>query len=141
MIETFLDEKGLVCLNDGSNTWIDVVRGHESARDLTMVTKTMADKCSWEVLSGNSTGGDHFPISITEGLEVERVNEVREGKWILGKADWNKFRELSDYGLLSVNRSQRVESLCIDISSSIVVAAEAAIPKTKPKCINKIVLK
>lgn len=54
VILEFMDEEELVCLNDGSGTRMDVVRGTESAIDLTLATITLADKCEWEVLKDNA---------------------------------------------------------------------------------------
>lgn len=97
----FKDEEELGCLNDGSGTRMDVVRGTESAIDLTLATVTLADKCEWEVLKDNAIGSDHFPIKIQVGMEVAIEHEVQNERWILEKADWNKFREFSDV-MLSV---------------------------------------
>lgn len=69
VIERFLEEKGLVCLNDSSSTRVDVVRGKKSAIDLTIVTRTMADKCSWEVHRENNIGSHH--IIIRAGMELQ----------------------------------------------------------------------
>lgn len=44
VIEEFLDENELVCLNDGSCTRVDVSRGTESAIDLTIASKDIAEK-------------------------------------------------------------------------------------------------
>lgn len=62
VLEGFIEEEELVCLNDGSGTRIDVYRGTESAIDLTFGTRNVADKCEWEVLRGNTVGSDHYPI-------------------------------------------------------------------------------
>lgn len=75
---------------------MDVVRGTESAIDLTLATITLADKCEWEVLKDNVIGSDHFPITIQVGMEVTIEHEVKNERWILEKADWDKFRENSD---------------------------------------------
>lgn len=47
--EALLDEKNLVCQNDGSNTQIDVNTGKESVIDLTFVSNTIASVCDWTV--------------------------------------------------------------------------------------------
>lgn len=60
-LEEFMGEEGLICLNDGSTTRVDIFRGTESAIDLTIVSRNVADRCEWEVLAGNMIGSDHFP--------------------------------------------------------------------------------
>jgi len=44
VIDELLDEKNLVCLNDGSKTRIEVSTGKESALDLTLVSSSMVAK-------------------------------------------------------------------------------------------------
>ena len=50
VLEELLNEKGLVSLNDDRGTRIDPVTGNESALDLTLISNSMAGRCSWEVL-------------------------------------------------------------------------------------------
>lgn len=135
----FMDEEELVCLNDGSGTRMDVVRGTESAIDLTLATITLADKCEWEVLKDNAIGSDHFPIKFQVGMEVAIEREVKNERWVLEKADWEKFREISEEMMSAVDRNTDIESLCKDISVGIIRAASVAIPKSKPKKLGKIV--
>lgn len=139
IVESFMEEQGLVCLNDGTSTRIDVVRGTDSALDLTIVSRALAHKCNWQVHTDCSIGSDHFPITTRVELEVVRVVEIREGKWILGKADWEKFMKFSDQSLATIDTSQNIEDLCIGVTCSIVYAAREAIPMTKPRGLNKIV--
>lgn len=49
VIEELLNEKRLVCLNDGSYTRINVNDGKESVLDLTLVSSNMAARCNWSV--------------------------------------------------------------------------------------------
>lgn len=131
VIEEFMEEKELVCLNDGSGTRIDVARGTESVIDLTIVTKNIAGKCDWEVLNESTVGSDHYPIRIQIGVEVGIEHGVREERWILEKADWDKYREVSNKFIQSVDKNQGIEELCCKISSGIIIAAGVSIPKTK----------
>lgn len=47
VIEELSDEGNLVCLNDGSETRIDVSTGRESVLDLTLVSSGLATVCVW----------------------------------------------------------------------------------------------
>lgn len=49
IIEEMLDLKGLVCMNDGRATGIDVVRGSCSSIDFTLVSECLAGICIWDV--------------------------------------------------------------------------------------------
>lgn len=44
VVEEIIDSNGLVCLNDGRNTRIDLVRGIGSAIDLPLVSEGIASK-------------------------------------------------------------------------------------------------
>lgn len=139
VIEEFIEERELVCMNDGLGTRVDIVRGTESAIDLTFVTKDIADRCEWEARRDETVGSDHYPITTQVGVEVGKEQEVREEKWILEKADWERFRQTSKELLLRIDDSLDVENLNSEVSYSIICAAEGAIPKSKPKTLTRIV--
>lgn len=139
IILEFMDGEDLVCLNDGSGTRMDMARGTESAIDLTLATATLADKCEWEVLNRDAVGSDHFPIRIEMGMEVSVEREIHNERWILEKADWNKFRQISEERLSYVNINANIEDFSLHVSAGIVSAATTAIPKTKPVSLGRIV--
>lgn len=87
----------------------------------------------------NTVGSDHYPIKVHIGVEIEKENEVKVEKWFVEKADWNKFVVLSEEWLSFVDGSESIEVLTREIRSSIIAAADATIPKSKPKWLNKIV--
>jgi len=119
VLEEFIEEKELICLNDGTCTRIDISRGKESAIDLTFGTRNVADKCEWEVSRGNTVGSDHYPIKVYIGVEIEKEKEVKVEKWFEEKADWEKFKELSEEWLSCVDGSENIEVLTREIRSSI----------------------
>lgn len=67
-----------------------------------------------------TVGSDHFPIKIQVGMEVVIEREVKNERWILEKADWEKFREISEEMMSAVDRNTDIESLCKDISVGII---------------------
>lgn len=73
IVESFMEEQGLVCLNDGTGTRIDVVRGSDSAIDLTIVSRALAHKCNWQVHTDSSStpGRDRVCYSMLDHLSVE----------------------------------------------------------------------
>ena len=62
IIEEFMEDNSLVCLNDGNPTRIDIARGGMSCLDITIVSASLAGKCIWSV-SKNNIGSDHFPVT------------------------------------------------------------------------------
>lgn len=62
IIEEFMEDNSLVCLNDGNPTRIDIARGGMSCLDVTVVSASLAGKCMWSV-SKDNIGSDHFPVT------------------------------------------------------------------------------
>ena len=60
VIEDFMENNKLLCLNDGSATYIFNSHNTPSWLDITLVPDHMVANCVWEVL--NQLGSDHFPI-------------------------------------------------------------------------------
>ena len=78
IIEEVLNDKNLVCVNDGRRTRIDIRTGKESVLDLTFISSRLAPKCEWEVygLYGGSTiGSDHYPIMNSLDIEMTLQSE------------------------------------------------------------------
>ena len=87
-LEDLLYEKGLVSLNDSRGTRIDPGTGNKSALDLSLISSSMAGRCSWEVLEEYTGGSDHYPIMCTVGMKME----VSVGDGYLGKQRGVSFR-------------------------------------------------
>ncbi|EFX77420.1 hypothetical protein DAPPUDRAFT_106000 [Daphnia pulex] len=58
---SFIEENGLVALNDGNITYRSS-SGASSVLDLTITTPDIAAKCSWSVVSESTFGSDHHPV-------------------------------------------------------------------------------
>lgn len=96
VIEELLDLKGMVCLNDGRGTRIDMVSGNESALDLTITSNDLARLCEWEVWKDSTVGSDNFPILCSVQMRMERQSEEGGRRLVFGKANWEKFKELCE---------------------------------------------
>ncbi len=94
IIEDMLDWGGLVCINDGSYTRVDLSRGIYSMLDLTLVSESVAGKCDWKVINQSTVGSDHFPISSTIGLDITQTVVERMPRWKFKAANWENFKEL-----------------------------------------------
>lgn len=66
VLESFIDEHGLVILNDGSGTRL-ASNGSTSALDLSFASPRVAAKCTWSVNYSSTLGSDHFPVTTTIG--------------------------------------------------------------------------
>ncbi len=75
VIEEFMEENSLVCLNDGNPTRIDIIRGAMSCLDITRVSASSAGKCIWSV-SKENIGSDHFPVicEIQNKIQIQNCN-------------------------------------------------------------------
>ncbi len=76
VIEDLMDDKELVCINDGRGTRINITTGNEAALDITLVSNPLAGISHWHVWNDTTVGSDHYPVSCSVG---ERV-EIRPGK-------------------------------------------------------------
>ena len=54
VIEELLEERNMVCLNDGRGTRIDVHTGNTSALDVTLVSRNLAGISEWDVITTRS---------------------------------------------------------------------------------------
>lgn len=139
VIEELLDEKYLVCLNDGSSTRIDVNTGKESVLDLTLVSNSIASVCDWLVYQEGTVGSDHYPIWCKINISASLVTENTGGRWILEKANWEKFLEKSDRYLSQVSDGMDIETLDSILKQGIVSAALESIPKSKGRTKKRVI--
>lgn len=102
--------------------------GSESVLDLAIVSKNIAAQCTWLPLN-NHLGSDHAPIIITLN-EQKLENPYKQAKWLFNKADWHKFKTELMSAKIAFDKS--IDDISSDISHTIIKAAEAAIPKTRP---------
>lgn len=138
VIEVVMNDKNLVCLNDSRKTRIDIRTGEESVLDLTFLSR-MAIKCEWEVYGGSTFGSDHYPIICKLNVDVRLSTEERYGSWIFKKTDWERFREISDVYIRSVQETNDVERNEIELRQSIYTAVITAIPRSSGKLVRKAV--
>jgi len=134
-----MDERELVCLNDGRGTRINVSTGKESVSDITLVSNTLAGNSNWEVWTSTTVGSDHYPVFCSIGQRLEVGPEEIIPKWKLGKADWDKFKKLSDDYMIRVEVSGSIDEVNNQITTAIIMAAEEAIPKGRNRGNRKLV--
>lgn len=86
-----LDWGRLVCINDGSSTRMDVNHGRDSALDLTLVSDNLAGKCEWNIMKQRTIGNYHFPIVVKIGVDITKVEVVRNPRRKFKTAEWGIF--------------------------------------------------
>ncbi|KAJ7995611.1 hypothetical protein DPEC_G00246380 [Dallia pectoralis] len=101
VIEALIEGRGLVCLNDGRGTRMDMRIGKESVLDLTLVSSEVAGTSEWEVARQRTVGSDHYPIVCVVGQRDKEGVEEGLGRWVFSKADWVRFQVMSERGLKS----------------------------------------
>lgn len=131
VVEEYMEDNLLVCLNDGSGTRFDIRKQIISCVDLTMVSASIAVKCQWEVLEKSSTGSDHFPIICTVGLEMQRSMMIKQYRWKFEKADWEKYNRICESELRSYSIEDDIDKGTKKLSLILVKAAEGSIPKVE----------
>ena len=128
VVEELLEERTLVCLNDGKGTRIDVFRNILSCIDLTLVSRNIACSCEWNVDDSSRIGSDHFPILCTIDLNEHAQERYVIEKWCFEKANWEKFQEYCIEGAKSISIDGSIEECYIIVTNLILKAASKSIP-------------
>jgi len=56
VVEEFIEERSLYCLNDGRGTRVDAIRNSVSCLDLTLVSVNMSNICEWDIKNDTNIG-------------------------------------------------------------------------------------
>ncbi len=136
VIEDLLEEKKLICLNDGTKTRIEVNTGRESALDLTLVSSSMGAICNWSVYKG-TVGSDHYPVLSKININVSQITEGRGGRRVFEKADWEKFQKESDKYMNQIEYNCDIEILENKVRQAIITAVLESVPKSQGKIKRK----
>lgn len=131
VIEDFINNSDLVCLNDGSGTRIDKRTGKMSCLDLSIISNSCAAKCSWRV-EENCWDSDHFPISIGIFDKVFCNVFRRPPTWAIKRANWDKFDENCINKISSPDEELLTDDIYDKFISQLTDAINDAIPKTRP---------
>lgn len=85
VIEDLLDERNLMCLNDGNKTRIDVNTGKESVLDFTLVSHNIGLICDCKVYQEGTVGSDHYPVLCEINIHASVTEVSRGGKLGVGE--------------------------------------------------------
>jgi len=139
IVEEFMEEFGLVCLNNGRGTRYNIRESSTSCIDLTIVSGAIALDCQWEVQDQSTLGSDHFPITCDVGLEIYQQNKIVQNRWRFDKADWDKFNSFCNDGFKNFSLEDDIDLCTERLNAIIIKAAEESIPKSEGKGRLKIV--
>lgn len=129
IIEEFLDDNMIVCLNDGRGTRYDAAHGAESALDLTFVSQQLAGTCTWNVSSDNAMGSDHYPVWMKIMNQNISLEESWIPRWKMREANWGLYNCQASSKLIEVmsNLSDDIEEVNRLIITTIHETAEETI--------------
>ena len=132
VIEEFIDDMGLVCINDGRGTRYNSSQNTESKIDLTLTSTVIAGSSSWEVLNQTTIASDHYPIMTKIGMEVHQEEGVRMPRWKLGEADWDAFQIASEARCVKILEEDitTVDVMNAKLIAAIIQTAEETIQKS-----------
>lgn len=91
ILEEFMDDFKLVCLNDGRGTRFDTAHGTESAIDLSILSERIAGSSQWDVLNKHPLGSDHYPVFVKINQFDVRLEENWCPRWKMREANWALF--------------------------------------------------
>lgn len=125
-VETIFSDLDLICLNDGSPTFLSASSQTFSSIDLASCSPEIA---SWFQFCAddNNHFSDHYPIRLFTTFTQWLLPPPRVPAWALTRADWGLFSESVREGTEEMTSSEITEILDI-----ILKAAETSIPITKP---------
>ena len=126
IIEKFLSNNNLVCLNNGQGTRLNR-SGTLSHLDITFVSPSLANVASWSVWDDN-LGSDHYPI-ILELNQEPMIEFVQKDRWNIKKANWLIYKSfLQNNKMDSKFDSQSLDLKNDMMSNRIINAAKESIP-------------
>jgi len=126
VIERFLEDNDLVCINKGEGTRIHY-NGTISHLDLVICSKDLAIDLDCKV--GDDTwGSDHYPIFISLKSPITNTAEFPGNKFNYKKADWTAFNKILQNDALNSSTSSDVSTSYCSLLHSFIQARNSAIP-------------
>ena len=92
VLERWMNDHQMECLNDGSATRVNRGTGGRSAPDISLVHSSRVALSEWEVM--DALGSDHFPIFCELDLEVHKLaKNAGRLRWDYSNADWSAYTQ------------------------------------------------
>ena len=127
IISDLILENDICLLNDDTPTHFHIQNGTLSIIDLAIASSNCHQDFQFSVLS-DLHGSDHYPILITS--RTPSVSYDRPARFIIDKADWNKFNSLTTMEPYNEDDNQPVDIYVNQITETLISAANQSIPIT-----------
>ena len=125
LLASLVDELELGVLNSGSPTHFHVQTASFSVLDLALCSPEVLADLEWDVVD-DLFGSDHFPTLVSSPECPVRPSVPR---WRLDRADWSRFRDLTD-SLAPVEEQDSAEAAVEYFSSVVLTSGLASIPRS-----------
>lgn len=129
IIEEILQDNTIDVRNTGSPTFFSASHQTYTHIDPTL-TSNIPGNIQWQVLN-NREFSDHYPILIEADINSTTIS-LKSSNWNFKKADWQKFRQLTD----RINEIENNTNMST-IQENLVQAAMQSIPQTSTKRFRK----
>jgi hypothetical protein len=130
---TWVENTGLVLLNDGSPTRLNKAQGTLSCIDLTLASPKISASLAWGVVN-DTMGSDHFPLIISLNAKInEDQNLPKQKKLNYEKADWSTFHTLCQDITYEEVYSNDINIFLENLTEKIMDKAGPAIPTFTPR--------
>ena len=127
-VEELCNTSNLIILQDTSSTptLLHRASGSTFRPDLTIVSADLQNDCKLRIL--DDIGSDHRPI-LLQISQTRNHQPQKTPRWNYRKADWEKFKTITDENLTTINENTDINTLYNSITKIILGAAYIAIPR------------
>lgn len=137
-VSNFIDEKGLFVIN--SPSLLHTFRGPRGSSNIDVtLASNPARITGWSILH-TQTSSDHATIVFRIVLDAPFVQHDRTSRYDVRRANWDTFSSVLISEVSSLNtQSQDLNFLASELTQAVKTAADAAIPKLRPrKAVNNV---
>lgn len=128
--EDFIDGNPAVCMNASSDPTFLAYSGSTSHPDLIIAHPLLSPQVYTELLAAPSGFGHRVILVKIERKITEKVQQLHQrARWNLNKADWTKFRALTEVSISMDLICDKVDKSCRNIQEAILKAARDTVPK------------
>ena len=133
-IVSWMLEKNLQCLNDGSPTRINRGTGGLSTPDITCCTQSLSPKMKWAAIEETSMGSDHSPIVLElKASDIQSISTTPlRTRWKSKGVDWEAFRNEVESSLPYDHSHLSLGDRIAVFNDILIEAGNRHVGKTKP---------
>lgn len=127
-----MEDKRLVCMNDGRRTRYNSALNTETTIVLTLISCDIAGIRTWNELNKSTVVSDHYPIITKVGVEMQQEGVRRMPKWKLKEATRGVFETFVERYCERLFKESFLDAdeYNNELATAITKAAEGAIQKS-----------